>query len=264
MPRLLELQQAFARSVLLEDDAAIRAHIAEDGFSAAERLRIYRNTSRSVLIASLRMTYPAVDRLVGQNFFDMAAGAFAVAQPPSSGCLNDYGGRFADFLATLPAAAGLAYLPDVARFEWALSVAANAADAPMLQAGAWAGVDPELHSGLCFEVHPSVSFLELSHPADHIADAVLSGDDAAMAEVDLASAPVHLVVHRGRDGVEAQRLAPQAYAFVSRLCAGEALGALLEAAPAEAPALLAEQFTKGRLTAFQIASPFRSTKDEPA
>ncbi len=35
-----------------------------DGFTATERLRIYRNTYRSVLIETLRMTQPAVDREV--------------------------------------------------------------------------------------------------------------------------------------------------------------------------------------------------------
>jgi hypothetical protein len=61
---------------------------------------------------------------------------------------------------------------------------------------------------------------------------------------------VRLVVHRGPDGVAAGRLEPGAYEFVSRLCAGEALGRLLESAPADAPQLLAEQLGKGRLTAF--------------
>jgi hypothetical protein len=95
-----------------------------------------------------------------------------------------------------------------------------------------------------------VRFLALAYPADEIADAVLSGDDAAMAQVDLSSGPVGLVVHRGPGGVEAQRLKPGAYDFVSRLCVGEALASVLETAPPEAPALLAEQLAKGRLTGF--------------
>jgi len=70
-----------------------------------------------------------------------------------------------------------------------------------------------------------------------------------MAQVDLSSGPVRLVVHRGPDGVEAERLERGAYEFVSRLCAGEALGRLLESAPADAPLLLAAQLRKGRLTA---------------
>jgi hypothetical protein len=250
MPALRELQQAFGAFMQSENDDAVCSHIVEDGFSAAERLRIYRNTCRSVLVETLRMTYPAVDRLVGRDFFDMAAGQFIGAHPPRSGYLNQYGGAFADFLAALGPASALPYLADVARFEWALGVAANAVDAPVLEPGSLAALDPECHATLRFEPHPSVRFLALAYPADQIADAVLSGDDAAMAQVDLSSGPVRLLVHRGPGGVEAQRLERDAYDFVSRLCAGEALASVLETAPPESPALLAEALTKGYLTAF--------------
>ena len=262
MPALHELQQAFGVYMLFENDDAICGHIVEDGYTAAERCRIYRNTCRSVLTETLRMTYPAVDRLVGRDFFDMAAGQFIHVHPARSGYLNEYGGEFGDFLAVLDAASGLPYLADVARFEWALSVAANAVDAPVLDPGALAAVDGERHATLRFEPHPSVRLLALACPADQIADAVLSGDEAAMTEVELSSEPVWLVVHRGASGVDAQRLECDAYGFVSRLCAGEALGSLLETAPLEAPALLAEQITKGRLTGFLIGSTSPFEKDE--
>lgn len=253
MPALRELQRAFG-AALLSNDEAVCAWIAADGFSAAERLRIYRNTCHSTLTESLRMTYPAVERLVGREFFDAAAGEFIRAHPPASAHLNEYGDAFAGFLATFRPAGELRYLPDVARFEWALSGAANAPDAPALDAAALSGVDARLHAELRFEPHPSVRFLSLAYPADHICDAVLSADDSAMAEIGLASGPVRLVVHRGPDGVEARRLDPVSYDFVSRLCAGEPLGALLETAPPQAAPLLAEHLTRGRLTAFRLAS----------
>jgi hypothetical protein len=250
MPALRELQQAFGAFMLSENDDAVCGHIVEGGFTAAERFRIYRNTCSSTLTETLRMTYPAVVRLVGGEFFDQATQQFMTAHPPHSGCLNDYGVGFADFLAAFGPASALAYLADVARFEWALSVAANAVDAPVLDPAALAALDPECHATLRFEPHPSLSFLALAYPADQIADAVLSADEAAMAQVDLSSGPVRLVVHRGPIGVEAQRLEPHAYGFLSRLCGAERLGSLLEAAPSEAAALLAEQLAKGRLTAF--------------
>ena len=45
----------------------------------------------------------------------------------------------------------------------------------------------------------------------------------------------------------------RAYDFVSLLCAGEPLGRVIEAAPEQAPMLLAQQLGKGRLSAFTIA-----------
>src|SRR5260370_14851652 len=99
MPALYEIQSAFGDSVLLDDDSRFAAQIVEDGCTAAERLRIYRNSCRSVLTEVLRMTYRAVDRLIGGDFFELAAEQFCAAHPPDSGYLNEYGGEVADLLA---------------------------------------------------------------------------------------------------------------------------------------------------------------------
>src|SRR2546429_2872280 len=93
MPALLELQRAFAASMLQEEDDTVCGAVLDDGFAAAERLRIYRNTCRSTLIEALRMTHPAVERLVGRDFFDMAAARYAGTHPPQSGYLNEDGGE---------------------------------------------------------------------------------------------------------------------------------------------------------------------------
>src|SRR5438067_2262171 len=178
MPALLELQRALAAALLNEADGAVWAHVVGDAFTAAERLRIHRNTCRSTLIETLRMSYPAVERIVGREFFDAAAERYVAAHPARSGDLNEYGGDFAAFLAGFGPARELAYLPDVARFEWALSVAANAPDAPVLEPGVLLAALAENQAGLCFQPHPSVSCLQLAHRADEIADAVLAGDDA--------------------------------------------------------------------------------------
>jgi hypothetical protein len=251
MPCLHDLQRAFAACLLGETESAVCDQIAEDGFTAAERLGIYRNSCRSTLTQALRMTYPAVERLVGPDFFDMAAARFIDEHPAQSGYLNEYGGEFAQFLAAFAPASGLPYLADVARLEWALSNASNAEDVPALTARMMAAIDPACHAALCFEPHPSLRLLTLAYPADRIADAVLSGDDAAMAQVDLSEGPVWLAVHRGPDGIEVQRFEPDAYGFIARLCGREPLGGVLETAPKETPVLLAQVLTRGVLTGIQ-------------
>lgn len=131
MPRLHELQRAFGAAIF-DDDTSIAAHVIGDGMPAARSLDVYRHTIFAVLTDALRLTYPAVDRLVGPEFFKAAAAAFARRNPPTNASLNAYGGAFVDFLAEFPPAASIAYLPDVARLEWALNVAANAPDVPAL------------------------------------------------------------------------------------------------------------------------------------
>lgn len=245
-----DCQRRFAAGVLAEPDAELCSHIVTNGFTAAERVRIYRNTFYSTLTQTLRIAYPALDRLVGGEFFDAAAERFVRAHPPSSAYLNDYGDGFAEFLAELPGIRAWPYLPDVARFEWALSLAANAPDIPALTAEALAAVDASRHISLSFEPHPSVRLLALDFPADTIADAIMSGDDEAIAALDVQPTALRVVVHRGPSGIEAQRLRVDEYSFVSRLYRGEPLGHILETPPAEALWLIAEQLTKGRLKAF--------------
>src|SRR2546427_3224814 len=118
MPALLDLQRAFAASMLREENDAVCDCVVDDRFAAAERLRIYRNTCRSSLIEALRMTYPAVERLVGRDFFDMAAARYAGTHPPQSGYLNEYGGEVPEVLAPFGPASeppSLAYVPPLRR-----------------------------------------------------------------------------------------------------------------------------------------------------
>lgn len=259
MPLLHEIQHAF-RAAVLEGDAAISQHIVADGIPADDRVRIYRNTAFGALTEALRLAFPAVERLVGSEFFDAAAAAFIVGRPPADACLTRYGGDFPCFLASYPSAAALSYLADVARFEWALNIAANAPDAPALSAADLAAVAPAAHGLVRFIPHPSLSLLRLDFPADAIADAVLAQDDAAMAAIDLSDGPVWLAVHRGPDGAAAKRLTEAEWRLTERLRAGRPLGAAIEDAPTPGPtALLVDHLIKGRFAGFEVAAPEMET-----
>ena len=107
MPTLREVQQAVAHSLLARDDSAAVNHIVDDLVPAADRLRIYRNTFIGTLISALRLTFPVVERLVGQEFFEGSAAAFVERHPPRSAYLNEYGAAFGDFLAEFPPASSL-------------------------------------------------------------------------------------------------------------------------------------------------------------
>src|SRR5580698_1202034 len=83
MPTLREVQAAFAQGLLTRDYASAAPLVAEDAAIApAERLGIYRNTFIGTLVQALRNTYPAVERLVGAEFFEGAATLFIGKHPP--------------------------------------------------------------------------------------------------------------------------------------------------------------------------------------
>lgn len=257
MSVLLEFQRTMRRAiagpeVLRPED--VRDWLGDDT-EAAWRLAVYRDTARSALGNALALSYPAVRRLVGADFFDGAAQEFIGAQLPESGCLNDYGAEFAGFLGTFvdrfAPSAPLRYLADVARLEWAVNQALHAPDLPGLDLSRLGALDAAAMAALRLIPHPSISLLALDFPADLIWRAVLDHDDAAMSAIDLRRGPVWLLVERTSQSVRVQRLEESAARFTQRLFAGEPLQAALEPEAAGAQqAVLAEHLSCGRIVDF--------------
>jgi hypothetical protein len=200
MPTLRDLQRGF-RAALLDDDAAVSAAVRGDGLAPTARLAIYRHHVLTTLTAALESTYPVVARLVDPRFFRYAADAYVRRHPPSSPCLFEYGATLADFLATFPPCRNLAYLPDVARLEWAMTVALHAPDVPPASPG-------DLRPGAAVALHPSVTVLASPWPVDAIwrANQPHAGDDTVALDGDA----VHLQVWRADDEVVFRRLSATA------------------------------------------------------
>jgi hypothetical protein len=258
MPTLLDVQRAMRAALIDGNDGAAIALLA-DGVPA-DRLDIYRNTFITGATRALRLSFPAVHRLVGDGFFAGAAAAFIAQQPPQAACLDGYGVNFPHFLRGFPPAATLDYLADVARLEWAVSHALHAPDAAPLDLMRLQALRPEDQIRVCFAPHPSVALLRLQYAADAIWRGVLDGDDAALAAVDLASGPVHLLVERGAAGVQVSRLAAATWRFAAALCAGRPLADVFEefseaaGETLESPeAALAAHLAAGRFTDFRLA-----------
>jgi hypothetical protein len=260
MPTLLELQRAMRAALVGGEDGAAIAMLA-DGVPA-DRLDIYRNTFVAGVTKALRLSFPAVHRLVGDDFFAGVAAVFIAQDPPRAACLDDYGAEFPPFLHGFPAAASLEYLADVARLEWAVSRAIHAPDVAPLDLARLQALRPEEKIHVCFVPHPSVALLRLDYPVDSIWRGVLSADDAALAAVDLASGPVHLLVERrSAIGVEVSRLDAAAWRFAAALCECWPLADVFSAFPPPAceergwghEVRLADHLAAGRFVDFDLA-----------
>ena len=254
-PMLRDLQRAICASLVAHDDGNVSAYIAGGSLSAAERLSIYRNTFLSVAANALRLSYPAIHRLVGAEFFDAAAHQFIAEEPPQSACLDDYGPAFGEFLARFGPAAPLAYLPDVARLEWAVNSALHAPDIEPLDLAQLAALSETDHPLVHFVLHPSVSVIRADYPVDEIWRGVLEQDDAALARIDLAAGGVWLLVERLPDRIATTRLSEPAWRFTTALCAGHPLHCAMDETPdVDAQALLADHLANGRFIGFEVVS----------
>jgi hypothetical protein len=252
-PSLLDLQQSLARCLVTGDAAEVFARVVDDGLSPRERLGIYRNTFLLTASRALKLTFPAVERLVGSEFFEGAAQTFVVECPPNRADLNVYGDEFPRFLERFAPAGTLPYLPDVARLEYAVSRALHAEDRPSLDPAELARLGEADQAQVRFAGHPSISTLEASVPVDAIWRSVLNQDDQAMAAVDLSSGPVHLLVERPHDHVEVSRLDAAAWHMSVSLFEGLPLGLALERhVDADAPAVLAAHLLAGRFISYSL------------
>jgi len=255
MPSLLDTQHAFLRAIIRHENTDVAAQIAGGIFNPTERLDVYRNTFVSALTNALRISFPAVHRLVGDEFFDAAAQYFIETEPPHCAYLNAYGAGFADFLAQFPPVADLPYLADVARLEWAVNRALHAEDTAPLTADALVEIATLSPDRFSFLPHPSVVLLRLDYPARTIWRAVLAEDDATLTAIDLSRGPEWLLIERGTSGVEVTALAESEWRFTHALCAGQTLAAAMDASPeGDIPRFLANHIAIGRIIGFRVSN----------
>lgn len=129
------------------------------------RFAVYRNNVTVGLIRALEARFPAVFDLVGAEFFRAMAREFALANPPASPVLIEFGDRFPTFIASFAPAVDLPYLADVARIEAARTRAYHAADIPRLGPDAFGAVPPERLGSLRLTIHPAVTIVRSLYPA---------------------------------------------------------------------------------------------------
>jgi len=232
MRSLRELQRSFSAATLFGDEVALASlGIVAGRLDAGARIAVYRNNVLGNYRKTLAATYPVVRRLVGAPFFDAAVDHFVRGHPSTRGDVNHYGGEFAGFLNSYPPARELAYLPDVARLEWAIDQASIAADAAPLDVAALGAVAPELQNGLRFTLHPSARLVASAFPILHIWH-VNQPDATGELRVDLGEGGDTLLVQRGPDGVTIERLAAGEHAFLTALADNATLDTAAAAAAA--------------------------------
>lgn len=222
-------QQAFAAALLDPALPCPQGLRSWNGSDPARRLAVYRNNVVSSLIDALADTFPVVQQLVGAEFFRAMAGVFVRRHPPRSRILAHYGEGFAAFVSDFEPTAALAYLPDMARLEFARLRALHAADAKPIAESALAHAlgDPQRLAGLRFEWHPSLALIESPHAVVSLWAAHQTDGEVPAVPIDNNEQAVVL-----RDGLDVLVLSldPGTAHFVGRTLAGDAFGVAAAAA----------------------------------
>lgn len=153
-----EFQSSFVRALLQGPEPAL-PWSCQPGFD------VYRNTVLRGAIDALAANVPTVHRLLGDDAFDAAAGAFVRAQLPRDGSMVRYGAGLPEFLAASPPLAELDYLPGVAALDLAWIESHLAADARVLATSdVFASTAEQLLQGRLVP-HPAARWLSFAVPA---------------------------------------------------------------------------------------------------
>jgi len=222
---LARFQDAFAHA-LLAPDAEPAAEVA--ALAAQPAFAVYRNTVMKGCVDALQANYPAVARLVGEEWFRAAAAIHVREELPAEPMLLNYGAAFADFLARFEPAAELPYLPGVARLDRLWTEAHAAPNADALDPAAVARLTPEVLAGTLLHPHPAARWAWF---ADAPIYTIWSRNraDAAL-EDSLDWQPEGALLTRLRDAVEWIALDAAGCAFLDACAAGATLAAAAQAA----------------------------------
>jgi Putative DNA-binding domain len=231
-PMFAPLQDAFAAALLDPDQPVPSGRMAHSAIVPVKRFAVYRNNVVASLIKALRTRFPAVERIVGAEFFAGMARIYATRHPPRSRLLVRYGDDFADFIERFSPAAELRYLPDVARLEAARTRAYHAADVAPLAAEWLAALPPASLPSLRLILHRSAEVVRSRHPVVTIW--AMNAGELPLAPIDEDAAEDALVV-RPAFTVEVRNLPPGGAAFVLAIAQGATLGEAAEAATADDP-----------------------------
>jgi hypothetical protein len=231
---------------VLRDDPRIAREISGDErFPIPMRLGIYTDAYAARLIEVLAETFPAVQAALGQGLFARLVGEFARHHPSRFRSARDYGEELPRWLASRlsgPRARGIA---DLARFEWTVAGAFDAADQVALTAASLAGIAPAHWPQLRFAYSPSLQ--RLSVTSNCVAWWRFACADASRPSRWRSTCTQQWLVWRQEPAVFYRRLSGAETHALDAGLAGATFGQLCEqlSTPAVAAALLQGWFNAG-------------------
>ena len=165
---------------------ALRARVLDTRKADRDTLlAVYRDAYSLRLIEALTTDFPGLLAMAGPADFDLMARAYIAAHPSTHPSVRWFGRNLADFLARTPPFSATPAAADMARFEWALGEAFDAADAEPLGFEQLAAAPPEAWESLRLSFMPSLRRVSLQHQAPQAfqrRDAVAPGELGVPAE----------------------------------------------------------------------------------
>lgn len=224
--------QLALQEFVLRGTGPIGEHVrGTDGVPATTRLAIYANAYRTRLTEALESNFPMLARFMGGDEFQRLAYRYIEQHDSTRHSLRWYGDRLTHFLTTTAPYGEVPVLADLARWEWAMTEAFDAADEPTLSQADLAQRAPGEWADLPLAAHPSVRLVDLAWNAPQIWKALQDG--AAVPKPECCSPRQRWLLWRQELQIFFRSLTPQETIALEMLYKGEDFGELCEALAAQ-------------------------------
>lgn len=164
------------------------------GDTISARWNIYREGYVLRLAESIGNDHPAVERIVGSVAFIELCRRYLTAFPPSSHDIGRAGASLAAYLPGDPATQSLPFLPDLARFEWALAEALVAPDAAPVTWNEISAIGADAFADLPLRGLPGTAVIRSEWPLGDLRLAKDKVDEEI--DIDLESGPTSVIIWR--------------------------------------------------------------------
>ncbi len=224
MRELLQVQQSFLNNVMQRN--AQDLNFISSNFPH-ERFDVYRQTIFENMANALRITYPGIWKLVGDECANSIAYAYCQIDQhlPKTGCLDDFGESFSQFLSTLTQLSRLSYLQDYAQYEWLTHLSYTAADSKPISPSDLGGVHEDIIDHIKFNFCPAVFIFKSIYPLFDIHEVV---QDCAANSIKLKQEGAYGIIGRKENEVHTYWLSAENWFFVKNLLEGQTLSASAE------------------------------------
>jgi hypothetical protein len=139
---------------------------------------VYRHAYWSRLTDVLGGDYPGLKALAGEHFTEIAR-AYVARHPSVTPSIRWAGRLLPQFLRDEAPYRDDPWLADMARLDWALAHAFDAADAPAIGVPELATIPAELWGGLKLSLHPTLDLFPVTTPVDVLRPLLLNDARAA-------------------------------------------------------------------------------------
>jgi Putative DNA-binding domain len=210
----LQARMAAALLAATPEGQQLPAALFSGAHPGAVGLRVHRNTVLGAISNALRMNFAAVDRLVGEEFFDRMAVEYARAAPPRVPQLDEYGSGFAAFIDRFPGTENLPYLAELASFDGRLAAlgrlcpAVDGGPSLLLEGGV------RLHFAAPLVTHRAI------YPVDPLRTAILAEDLETLRGLDSPPGDYRYALWRTEQGVNVRLLSAASARFLDAALAG--------------------------------------------